>query len=62
MFEDDAARKTPRTHEVGMPIESMSEDELLYRIGMLRDEIVRLEQAVEARRRSKSAADSIFKL
>ena len=62
MIEDDDARKRPRTHEVGMPIESMSEDELLYRIGMLRDEIVRLEQAVEARRRSKSAADSVFKL
>jgi uncharacterized small protein (DUF1192 family) len=60
MFDDDQVKK-PKTHEVGMPIDTMSVDELNDRIGLLREEIARLEAAVAARRKTKDAADSLFK-
>ena len=61
MFGDDEVKK-PRGHEVGMSIDAMSVDELEQRISLLREEIVRLEHAIEQRRRSKSQADSLFRL
>jgi uncharacterized small protein (DUF1192 family) len=60
MFGDDEVKK-PKAHEVGMPIETMSVDELNDRIGMLRGEIARLEAAIVARKQTKDAADSLFK-
>lgn len=60
MFDDDEVKK-PKAHEVGMPIETMSVDELTDRIGMLRAEITRLEAAIVARKQTKDAADSLFK-
>jgi len=59
---DDEVRKVPKGHEVGMPIDSMSVDELQERIAMLRAEILRLETAVSARQQTRAVADSIFKL
>jgi len=61
MFDDNEVRK-PKGHEVGMPIEAMSVAELEERIRMLRDEITRLEAAIAARRNTRAAADSLFKL
>ena len=61
MFGDDEAKK-PRAHEVGMPIDTMSVEELEERIGMLKAEIARLEQAIAARQKVRSEADSLFKL
>ena len=61
MFDDEAVKK-PKGHEVGMPIETMSVEELNERIGMLRQEIARLEEAIAARQKTKAAADSLFKL
>ena len=61
MFDDEAVKK-PKGHEVGMPIETMSVEELNERIGMLRQEITRLEEAIAARQKTKAAADSLFKL
>ena len=61
MFDDDAVKK-PRGHEVGMPIDTMSVEELQERIGMLKAEIVRLEQAIGARNKTRSEAESLFKL
>lgn len=61
MFDDDTTKK-PRGHEVGMPIETMSVEELQDRISMLKAEIVRLEQAITARNKTKSEAESLFKL
>ena len=61
MFDDDQV-KQPRGHEVGMPIDTMSVDELTDRIALLKEEIARLETAIAARRQTKAAADSIFKL
>ena len=61
MFEDDQPKKKLAPHEVGMPIETMSIDELNERIGLLEAEIVRLKDAIAARQKTKSAAESIFK-
>lgn len=61
MFDDEAVKK-PKGHEVGMPIDTMSVDELGTRIEMLRGEIVRLEEAIAARQKTKAAADSLFRL
>ncbi len=60
MFDEDEVKK-PKAHEVGMPIDTMSVDELNDRIGLLRAEIARLEAAVVARKQTKDAADSLFK-
>lgn len=61
MFDDDAVKK-PRGHEVGMPIDTMSVEELEERIGLLKAEITRLEQAISARNKTRSEAESLFKL
>jgi uncharacterized small protein (DUF1192 family) len=58
---DDEVRK-PKVHEVGMPIETMSVDELNERIAILEAEIARLRAAIADRQKTKAAADSIFKL
>ena len=60
MFGDDEVKK-PKAHEVGMPIDTMSVGELEERIGLLRGEIARLEQAIGARKNTRAAADSLFK-
>lgn len=59
MFDDEV--KKPKAHEVGMPIETMSVEELERRIGLLRSEIARLESAIADRRKTKAAAESMFK-
>jgi uncharacterized small protein (DUF1192 family) len=61
MFDEDEVKK-PKVHEVGMPIDTMSVGELEERIELLREEIGRLEQAITARRSTRAAADSLFKL
>lgn len=60
MFDDDAVKK-PRGHEVGMPIDSMSVEELTDRIAMLEGEIERLRAAIAARQKHKTEAASVFK-
>ena len=61
MFDDEEVKK-PKGHEVGMPIDTMSVEELEERIALLRGEISRLEQAIGARWNTRAAADSLFKL
>jgi uncharacterized small protein (DUF1192 family) len=60
MFDDDLPKK-PKPHEVGMVLDAMSVDELNDRIALLEAEVARLRAAIEARQKSKSAADSMFK-
>jgi uncharacterized small protein (DUF1192 family) len=60
MFDDEVPRKK-KSHEVGMVIDAMSVDELEERIGLLEAEIVRLREAIAARRKTKDAANSVFK-
>ena len=58
---DEDASKTPKAHEVGMNIETMSVAELTERIGLLEGEIERLKAAIAARGATRQAAESIFK-
>ena len=60
MFDDDEVKR-PKAHEVGMPIETMSVEELNDRISLLKQEIARLEQAIAARQQTRNEADSLFK-
>ncbi|WP_421758863.1 DUF1192 domain-containing protein [Devosia sp.] len=57
---DEEVKKT-KAHEVGMPIDTMSIEELERRIGLLRNEIARLESAIADRQKTKAAAESLFK-
>lgn len=61
MFDEDLPEKK-KTHEVGMLIDTMSIGELEERIGLLEVEIARLRAAIDARRRTKDEANSLFKL
>ena len=47
---------------IGDDLALLSVAELEWRIGVLRQEIMRLELAISAKRASRSAADSVFKL
>ena len=59
---DEEAIKKPKAHEVGMPIDTMSVEELAERIALLEGEIARLKAAIDARGATRKAAESIFKL
>ncbi|MEO7221799.1 MAG: DUF1192 domain-containing protein [Devosia sp.] len=61
MFEDEEVKK-PKGHQVGMLLDAMSVEELGDRIAMLEGEIARLKAAIVSKQKSKSAADSFFKL
>ncbi len=60
MFDDDEVKK-PREHEIGMLLDAMSVEELTDHIAMLEAEIARLRVAIDDKRKSKSAADAVFK-
>lgn len=59
---DDESSKNQLSHEVGMPLDAMSIDELQKRISLLGAEIVRVEAAIELKSASRVAADSVFKI
>lgn len=59
-MEEDGVRRTP-VHEVGMPLDTLSVDELADRIEILKTEIARLETAIQAKTASRDAADAVFK-
>lgn len=46
---------------LGEDLSAMSEHELEARIGLLESEISRCREAIQARRATRSAADSVFK-
>lgn len=60
MDEDDIVKKP--VHEIGMALDALSIEELTLRIALLREEIARLEKAIEVKTQSRSAADAIFKI
>ncbi len=60
-MDEDQPRKKLAPHEVGMPIDTMSVGELTERIALLEAEIARLREAIAAREKTRSAAESIFK-
>lgn len=60
-MDDDTPRKAP-VHELGMVLDALSVDELEDRIGLLREEIARLEQAIAKKNASRDAADAVFRI
>jgi uncharacterized small protein (DUF1192 family) len=61
MFNDEEIKR-PKAHEVGMVLDAMSVEELTDRISLLEGEIVRLRDAIDAKKKSRSAADSVFRM
>ena len=59
--EDDDRPKKKIAHEIGQDLTLLSAGELTERIGILKDEIARLEADMARKQAMKSAADSIFK-
>jgi uncharacterized small protein (DUF1192 family) len=59
MDEDEV--KKPKAHEIGMLLDALSVEELNDRISLLEGEIERLRRAIEAKEKTRSAAESIFK-
>lgn len=59
-MDDDQVSK-PKEHDIGMVLDAMSVEELEARIALLQAEITRIEEAIAARRQTRSAAESVFK-
>ena len=60
-IEDDDKPKKKLAHEIGQDLALLSLKELDERIGVLQDEIARLEAARAKKQASRSAADQFFK-
>jgi uncharacterized small protein (DUF1192 family) len=59
--DDEDRPKKKIVHEIGQYLTLLSAGELTERIGILKDEIARLEADMARKQAMKSAADSIFK-
>ena len=60
IFDDEPTKKAP-VHAIGQDLALLSVGELTERIGLLRDEIVRLEAELTNKGTSKSAAEALFR-
>ncbi|MCF6125505.1 DUF1192 domain-containing protein [Mesorhizobium sp. M7A.F.Ca.CA.001.07.2.1] len=58
---DDEPKKKSRPHEIGQDLSLLSVSDLTERIGILRDEIARLEAELKAKDTTKSAAEALFR-
>lgn len=61
VVDPDELPKKKMTHELGQELALLSVGELAERVGLLKDEITRLEAEMNRKRASKSAADMFFK-
>lgn len=61
IFDEEPPLKKPQPHTIGEDLSRLSVDELEERIERLRAEIERLEEAIAAKRASRSSADSFFR-
>lgn len=61
MIFDEEGPKKPVGHDIGCDLSTMSAEELLARIALLRGEIERLEAERARKEAGKRAADSFFK-
>ena len=57
----DELPKKKVTHDLGQDLALLSAGELAERVGLLKDEIARLEAEIARKHASKSAADTFFK-
>ena len=60
-IDPDELPKKKVTHEMGQDLSLLSVGELAERIGLLKDEVARLEAEMARKRASQSAAAAIFK-
>ncbi len=58
---DDEPKKKARPHEIGQDLSLLSVGDLTERIGILREEIARLEAELQAKGSTKSAAEALFR-
>jgi uncharacterized small protein (DUF1192 family) len=60
-IDDEERPKKKIAHEIGQELSLLSVEELRERIGVLKDEIARLETSMNAKQAQRSAADQFFK-
>lgn len=60
-FDDDDRPKKKIVHEIGQELTLLSVAELTDRIGLMKEEIARLEADIAKKQASRSAADQFFK-
>ena len=60
-IDPDDLPKRKVTHEMGQDLALLSVGELAERVGLLKDEITRLEAEIARKRASQQAADLFFK-
>jgi uncharacterized small protein (DUF1192 family) len=60
-FDDEDRPKKKIAHEIGQELTLLSVAELTDRIGLMREEIVRLEADIAKKQATRSAADQFFK-
>lgn len=58
---EEEPRKPSRGHEIGQDLAALSVAELNHRIGLLRQEIGRLEAELAAKDSTKAAAEALFR-
>jgi len=61
LIEDEPRRKPSAPHVLGEDLATLSEDELRHRIGILRDEIARIEAALSQKEDGRRTAASFFR-
>ena len=59
--DDDDRPKKKLAHEIGQDLTLLSVEELRERIGLLKEEIARLEANTAAKQAQRTAADQFFK-
>ncbi|MCF6343563.1 MAG: DUF1192 domain-containing protein [Devosiaceae bacterium] len=59
MEEDEVKKKIE--HEIGENLDDVSVDELNLRIGLLENEIIRLQGSIKQKRQSQLKAEAMFK-
>ena len=60
-FDEDDRPKKKVVHEIGQDLTLLSVQELTELIGLLKDEIARLEADIAKKQATRSAADQFFK-
>ena len=60
-FDEDERPKKKVVHEIGQELALLSVRELTERIGLLKEEIARLEADMAKKQATRSAADQFFK-
>lgn len=58
---EDEAKKPKRAHEIGQDLATLSVAELQNRIGLLREEIARIEAELAAKGTTRAAAEALFR-